>query len=70
MIGIFIGLIPIIVILVSSGLIVGLVIQAVAEERRRRRLLNRIHRANETIQTVYTKLGVDVDKDRKSFEKK
>ena len=70
MIGIFIGLIPIIVILVSSGLIVGLVIQEVVRVRRIRRLRNEIHRANETIQTVYTILGVDVGKDGKSFEKK
>ena len=70
MIGIFIGLIPIIVILVSSGLIVGLVIQEVIHVRRTRRLRDRINRSNDTIQTVYTILGVDVGKDGKSFEKK
>ena len=70
MIGILIGLIPIIVILVSSGLIVWLVIQEVVRVRRIRRLRNKIHRANETMQTVYRKLGVDVSKDIKSFEEK
>ena len=74
MTGILIGLIPIIVIPVSIGFIVGLAIQGVVHAVRARRIRNRVNRANDTIRTAYIKLGIDIDededKDIKSFEEK